>query len=353
MSIDLPKNFLSPTYNPNMTTISHTTKTLGQDWLIQRMSAMGFPPTLCFTALEEAHGDESKALQILLQRLIDEDDLQEPPNASDIPAEELETIKQDEILALEAIYDNRVKVRKENAYVAYDIDIKPTGDEDLPTNGHKIILEIQIPQGSIYPYEIPIFIIHCDGLPSYIKLACMKKVMYEAIANLNMPMIYMCIEFLTDNILDLIQNPPKLRDVTEAFVSAPVKKDKKKTNKYQTSQKSRKMPEKELNKLSKELADKLEEMHLTSQYQDIGQVRNNLPAYSYQEQILNAVSKHQVTIVCGETGCGKTTQVPQFILDEQIRSKNGAKCNIICTQPRRISAMGVAGKYYKKRILSS
>ena len=42
----------------------------------------------------------------------------------------------------------------------------------------------------------------------------------------------------------------------------------------------------------------------------------------------------------GETGCGKTTQVPQFILDHCDAA--GTRCNIICTQPRRISAMSVA-----------
>ena len=50
----------------------------------------------------------------------------------------------------------------------------------------------------------------------------------------------------------------------------------------------------------------------------------------------------QVIIISGETGCGKTTQVPQFILESEIESLRGAVCSIICTQPRRISAMSVS-----------
>lgn len=50
----------------------------------------------------------------------------------------------------------------------------------------------------------------------------------------------------------------------------------------------------------------------------------------------------QVIIISGETGCGKTTQIPQFILESEIESVHGAACNIICTQPRRISAMSVS-----------
>lgn len=48
--------------------------------------------------------------------------------------------------------------------------------------------------------------------------------------------------------------------------------------------------------------------------------------------------------------CGKTTQVPQFILDDSLRNDSGsALCNIICTQPRRISAMAVADRVSSER----
>ena len=54
-------------------------------------------------------------------------------------------------------------------------------------------------------------------------------------------------------------------------------------------------------------------------------------------------------MVSGETGCGKTTQLPQFILEEEISSLRGADCNIICTQPRRISAISVAARISSER----
>jgi HrpA-like RNA helicase len=38
---------------------------------------------------------------------------------------------------------------------------------------------------------------------------------------------------------------------------------------------------------------------------------------------LDAISRHQVVIVAGETGCGKTTQLPQFILDDAIQRGQG------------------------------
>ncbi|KVH88218.1 DNA/RNA helicase, DEAD/DEAH box type, N-terminal [Cynara cardunculus var. scolymus] len=57
----------------------------------------------------------------------------------------------------------------------------------------------------------------------------------------------------------------------------------------------------------------------------------------------------EVIIISGETGCGKTTQLPQYILESEIESGRGAFCNIICTQPRRISAMAVAERVSTER----
>lgn len=52
-------------------------------------------------------------------------------------------------------------------------------------------------------------------------------------------------------------------------------------------------------------------------------------------------------MISGETGCGKTTQLPQYILESEIEKLN--ECNIICTQPRKISAISVAERVAAER----
>ncbi|KAK4046359.1 hypothetical protein OIV83_006140 [Microbotryomycetes sp. JL201] len=75
--------------------------------------------------------------------------------------------------------------------------------------------------------------------------------------------------------------------------------------------------------------------------QSIDEVRKSLPVYEWREQFLAAVREYQVVIIEGETGSGKTTQLPQY-LHEGGFTKGGLK--IGCTQPRRVAAMSVAAR---------
>uniref|UniRef100_A0A7N0VCD2 RNA helicase n=1 Tax=Kalanchoe fedtschenkoi TaxID=63787 RepID=A0A7N0VCD2_KALFE len=77
--------------------------------------------------------------------------------------------------------------------------------------------------------------------------------------------------------------------------------------------------------------------------------RHTLPVYKERDAILSAISQNQIIFVSGETGCGKTTQIPQFILESEIDSVRGATCSIICTQPRRISAISVSERVATER----
>ncbi|KAL8088386.1 DExH-box ATP-dependent RNA helicase DExH6 isoform X2 [Apium graveolens] len=79
----------------------------------------------------------------------------------------------------------------------------------------------------------------------------------------------------------------------------------------------------------------------------ITEKRSKLPIAAFRDVITSTIDSHQVVLISGETGCGKTTQVPQYILDHMWRK--GEACKIVCTQPRRISATSVAERISSER----
>lgn len=85
----------------------------------------------------------------------------------------------------------------------------------------------------------------------------------------------------------------------------------------------------------------------TPQLRAITEKRKSLPAFQSRAEILNLLRQHQVIVVSGATGSGKTTQIPQFILEDAVDSKT--PISIVCTQPRRIAALSVAERVAKER----
>lgn len=71
------------------------------------------------------------------------------------------------------------------------------------------------------------------------------------------------------------------------------------------------------------------------------EVRRSLPVFPYREDLLAAIKEHQILVIEGETGSGKTTQIPQYLMED---GYNEGGLKIGCTQPRRVAAMSVAAR---------
>eukprot|EP00979_Chaetoceros_neogracilis_P008534 scaffold1897_cov236-Chaetoceros_neogracile.AAC.14 len=78
----------------------------------------------------------------------------------------------------------------------------------------------------------------------------------------------------------------------------------------------------------------------SAQYQKILQARLKLPVYQFKDRLLDAVSKNQIVVVEGETGSGKTTQIPQFLVEAGYAEQGTSL--VACTQPRRVAATSIA-----------
>lgn len=77
--------------------------------------------------------------------------------------------------------------------------------------------------------------------------------------------------------------------------------------------------------------------------------RADLPAYQTREELRLALHSHNVVVIGGETGSGKTTQVPQYVYEFMCEEGRGSSANIVCTQPRRLAATSVALRVAEER----
>ena len=85
------------------------------------------------------------------------------------------------------------------------------------------------------------------------------------------------------------------------------------------------------------------------EYQKMLKIRKTLPSLKMETEVTDAIRSHQVVVISGATGCGKSTQIPQFILDDALLGGRGASAGIICTQPRRLAAIGVGERVASER----
>ncbi|CAI9101236.1 OLC1v1038510C2 [Oldenlandia corymbosa var. corymbosa] len=86
------------------------------------------------------------------------------------------------------------------------------------------------------------------------------------------------------------------------------------------------------------LLSSISEVNTTSER--LADDRKSLPIYQYKEKLLEVVKDNQVLIIVGETGSGKTTQIPQYLLEARYTRRG----KIACTQPRRVAAMSIAAR---------
>ncbi|KAJ5734237.1 hypothetical protein N7493_003023 [Penicillium malachiteum] len=77
--------------------------------------------------------------------------------------------------------------------------------------------------------------------------------------------------------------------------------------------------------------------------------RPQLPVSQRGDEILRMVEQHTYSIISAETGSGKSTQIPQMILEEASHRGSGGKCKVLCIQPRRIAARLLAERVAAER----
>ena len=95
-------------------------------------------------------------------------------------------------------------------------------------------------------------------------------------------------------------------------------------------------------KLSDHQTNPLTGKAFSARYKELLEIRRKLPIHAFLKDFEEQLEKHSVVVVEGETGSGKTTQLPSFLALTCLAKNANDKRMVACTQPRRVAAMSVA-----------
>ncbi|KAK6359691.1 hypothetical protein TWF696_000833 [Orbilia brochopaga] len=353
--IHVPEDDMPPKYLPDNYTVgavAFVTDSLAREYAAKRLSAAGYPFEAAREALAACGDNETRAAEILMQTLVygqpkrravnEEEDLitfdDEPMVTSQEWKEEQDS--------LEAIYaDKYTRISSDTCHIKLDVS-----SPKLPP---KLILEVRKPCSGSYPEEMPVWAVISEPvLPSHVRLSLIRRIAEYAESLKGEVMIFAVVDWLENSIEEMADRPGKLRELSSVVAGAATIRTARKT--VMPRKKGVRHRTNPIN-WTAGLPEALEMMKIAEGRQDtmegrrMMQIRRSLPAWGLRAHIADTVNCTPVTVISGETGSGKSTQCVQFILDDFIEREIGTAARIICTQPRRISAIGLAERVSAER----
>ena len=336
---DLPRWALPEKYSAGVTVAATD---LRKEGVIKRLSQSGYSVDLCRKILAAHDGDEGRAAEALQKLLLASgaggEEAPDDPEDSDDFWKSPDECWEEEMATLEASFGEN--------YTRSSPDVCQIRIDSV-TNGPNTNVDtlVQFRKSPRYPAEI-ILAIEAN-LPAYIKLSIIKKALAYTKSSLRGEeiKIYFIASWVQENINEIIERPGALRDV--ASVASAVSEEPKAVAKHRKRRPRYPDPIKWVAdaQSKKEWLTRME----TSGYKKMLSQRERLPAWHVRHMVVQTVEENQVTIISGETGSGKSTQSVQFILDDLYSKGLGGAANIIVTQPRRISALGLADRVSEER----
>ncbi|KAG5890166.1 hypothetical protein JTB14_005186 [Gonioctena quinquepunctata] len=378
-----------------------------RQFALMRLESYGFHKNHCLEAFNYCKGDVEDSIYLLYHKYFNWDgSLKEIDHG--LTEKELMEQRNDEKSSLDSIYENSFKAKTDKVWTVtmqleYLINIfhnkeikKPKINNldkkkekcrnfmkggckygykcrfsheiekvEVTPNAHlenySFDLEFRFPLNTKYPYEPPLVFLKTNAvLPPLLNLHICKKLYEEAklLAEDGIPCVYTVTELLQNE--DVIKQHLKqeidfIHPNQKLFEEREIKAKGIKPSHYKkgiTNRTNKKLQTvEELRREDKRIVEDFLSKTRQEKYKVMLNGRRNLPAWNLKKDILNTINQAQVVVVSGETGCGKSTQVPQFILDEWMTNynKHDGHIEVICTQPRRISAIGVAERVADER----
>lgn len=308
---------------------------LSTKMMIERLTESGVSSDEALLFLQESEMNENEAAGKLVYNLC-------PSLNTDvvdvISEDESLEIWNQEVESLQSIYEDKIESVIKGTSFIMKID-------------ERLKIKLKVYKTIGYPSRLPGFIISTFDkkymLPNYIKKNILRDLLHylQESGMVGDMLVYHAYEWLQSNLKKSIDNPGPLLPVSEEnnLYSESSQKRKLVGNKKQKSPRKTVLSGDELEALRSEYADRIK----SKAYREMLKVRACLPAWKKQDLIVDMIEKNDVVLITGETGSGKSTQVVQFLLDSMMNVNAGI--NIICTQPRRISAIGLAERVSEER----
>ncbi|KAJ2440598.1 helicase, partial [Coemansia sp. RSA 2440] len=340
---DLPQQVMQRAYRASATVVTSDERALSVQLAAKRLARAGFPTSKCKIMVGQKLDEqpdmpdalsaaEASAAHTMLSQLCE----RSLPPVSDVDEDSVRAGVDDEVQMLDAIYAGEDRVSRPNAY-QINVDLRPPEAQLCASDAQ---LVFWLPPGLAYPEHLPAVALVSDQMPAYLKLHVARQLNMQ-LNNDGMPVLFEAVSLAEQMVEEWLQNPPLLAGLLGAMAPEQIKPTAIKTVKRNAQKKKVHVQD------TQRLCAEFGKLQVNTEYQRMQKARDALPAAAQQEHIAQLVADSRCVVVAGATGCGKTTQVPQFILDQALKS--GEYVNIVCTQPRRISAIGVAARVASER----
>jgi len=317
--------------------VSLMTSDLSTDAKVKRMMQAGYSSQICIQALKDNDRDENLALEALQLRLV------APVTAESLDLSADAQMWSEEMMALEAILGERFTSHSPS-HCAITSD---------PSSAFPIAYHFREPKSG-YPFSSALlFSVEAPSIPSHTRLSILKRgVEYAQSRLLGDQMVFGLLEWLETSVPEIVQKPCSLTELE--IVSTDLNLQSQATTDDSIERRSRRVRRGDRHQLkdlrtSAAIYESWKARQQSGAQLKMKAIRQSLPAWSKQDSIVEVVAKHQVTLITGETGSGKSTQAIQFVLDRAIQEMRGSTANLLCTQPRRVAALSLSERVSAER----
>ncbi|KZT42681.1 P-loop containing nucleoside triphosphate hydrolase protein [Sistotremastrum suecicum HHB10207 ss-3] len=349
---DLPSRFLGSekSSEPIIMSTHSGNDALRSRWIHKVAMEAGWPEHVVKACSEGLNELDLSSLILALDHL----SIGQPENHS-IPTASLEeteleirdAARTDELSAVQSVYSSAY-ITKGTTYRTICVPIEEVG----------LTLHIVLAQNHPYPLTesvVPMYL-SSKTIPAYLRIHLLTQTLFKY-HDLHQPgvgVMFSAIDYIIQEWQDAKSSPPDLHEIMARFttkprpsatpqVSVPVDVSEPLSQHIASRRKTKDT------RSNEQITQDFKKMTSSSAYQTMFKIRCTLPAFTVKEDFLRVVDSNRVVVVVGETGSGKTTQLPQFILDACIEAGRGRETSIIVTQPRRVAAMAVANRVAAER----